>query len=82
MQPSLSEQLAIHLKRPVFARDRERARLHLLDWLGCIAGALRSPSAEIARKLDTPVAYRVAWLANRLEMDDVHRSSILHPGPG
>ena len=81
MQPSLSEQLAIHLKRPVFARDRERARLHLLDWLGCIAGALRSPSAEIARKLDTPVAYRVAWLANRLEMDDVHRSSILHPGP-
>lgn len=81
MQPSLSGQLSEHLRRPVSGQDRERARLHLLDWLGCVAGALNSPSAGIARKLQAPVAYRAAWLGNRLEMDDVHRASILHPGP-
>lgn len=81
MQAGMIAELGAHLCRPVAAGDRDRARLHLLDWLGCVAGALATPSAAIVRKLDAPAAVRAAWLANRLEMDDVHRAAILHPGP-
>lgn len=60
---------------------RERARLHLLDWLGCVAGARRSPVAEVARAAEPDVLTRAALLGNVLEMDDVHRTALLHPGP-
>lgn len=77
-QASLTEKLAAHLMRPVDGGTRQRARLHLLDWLGCVAGALKSEKAgRYAKRLDHPEY----WLGNILEMDDVHRSAILHPGP-
>ena len=75
---SLTEQLAKHLQRPVDEATRKRARLHLLDWLACVAGALRSDVAASLRKADVRDA---AWLGNVLEMDDVHRAALLHPGP-
>lgn len=79
---SLTERLAHHLMRPIGEADRRRARLHLLDWLGCVLGARRS---EVGQKLqraagDDPTV-KAAWLGNVLEMDDVHRAAILHPGP-
>jgi 2-methylcitrate dehydratase PrpD len=79
---SLIEQLAQHLLRPVDVETRARARLHLLDWLGCVAGARFS---EVG-KLDFPnaidnVLSKAAFLGNILEMDDVHRTALLHPGP-
>jgi 2-methylcitrate dehydratase PrpD len=60
---------------------RERARLHLLDWLGCVAAARRSPVAEVARAAEPDVLTRAALLGNLVEMDDVHRTALLHPGP-
>lgn len=78
---SLTEQLAKHLQRKVDDATRYRARLHLLDWLGCVAGALGSQVAAAARKARPDVLEQVAYLGNVLEMDDVHRSAILHPGP-
>lgn len=78
---SRTEALAQHLLRSVDPDVRTRARLHLLDWLGCVAGALRSPIATTLRDIDRPAVARAAFLGNVLEMDDVHRSSILHPGP-
>lgn len=76
---SLSERLALHLLRPVPQRVRDKSRLHLLDWLGCVAGARGS---ELARRLsDEDTVTRAAWLGNLLEMDDVHRTALLHPGP-
>lgn len=78
---SLTQRLAQHLARDIGDDVRTRARLHLLDWLGCVAGALRSPVADAARRLDAPPAMRAALLGNVLEMDDIHRASILHPGP-
>ncbi len=77
-QESLTEKLSVHLMRPVDEATRQRARLHLLDWLGCVAGAHNSGQAK--KKLGD-FSSRSAWLGNVLEMDDVHRSSILHPGP-
>jgi len=79
---SLTEELAQHLLRPISPEIRMRARLHLLDWLGCVAGALQASVAGQVRGFATqPVAVRAAFLGNVLEMDDVHRASILHPGP-
>lgn len=43
-----SEALAAILSRPVAAHDRERAALHVLDWVGCAAaGALTPPGVAI-----------------------------------
>lgn len=81
MQDSLTRRLARHLSRPIEPQDRERARLHLLDWMGCVAGALPSEAGAIARRMPGTVGERAAWLGNKLEMDDVHRQAILHPGP-
>lgn len=76
---TLTETLAAHLVRTVDPASQQRARLHLLDWLACVGAARQSP---IARKLagERPIE-RAAWLGNVLEMDDVHRGAILHPGP-
>ncbi len=80
-QESLTEKLAAHLMRPVDDATRQRARLHLLDWLGCVAGALTSDVGSLPRKISGVPGYHGSWLGNVLEMDDIHRSSILHPGP-
>ncbi|SIN59759.1 2-methylcitrate dehydratase PrpD [Parasphingorhabdus marina DSM 22363] len=81
-QESLTEKLATHLLRPVDEATRQRARLHLLDWLGCVAGARESEVAALQKNYqEANNASNCAWLGNVLEMDDIHRSSILHPGP-
>jgi 2-methylcitrate dehydratase PrpD len=61
--------------------ERDRARLHLLDWLACIAGARRSEAAKVAVSISSKGWERGCYLGNVLEMDDVHRTSLLHPGP-
>jgi 2-methylcitrate dehydratase PrpD len=75
---SLTQRLARRLAAPVDAAARSRARLHLLDWLGCVAGARASRAAWLGGDLAPDLA---ALLGNVLEMDDIHRASILHPGP-
>lgn len=77
---TLIERLASHLQRPVDAATRTRARLHLLDWLACVAGA-RSTGAKAASDGLPSAARQAALLGNVLEMDDVHRLALLHPGP-
>ncbi len=78
---TLLEQLAQHLQRPVNEDVRTRARLNLLDWLACVAGARGSEVASIAKFAEQGPIARSALLGNLLEMDDVHRSALLHPGP-
>lgn len=96
---SITERLAVLLARPVSPDDRARARLHLLDWVGCaVAGAREADVARVqglARAEGTgackiiggaSVGPQAAALANGpagaiLEMDDVDRRALLHPGP-
>lgn len=78
---SLTERLAAHLLRPVAESNRDRARLHLLDWMACVAGGRRSDVAAVSRAAEPDAMTRAALLGNVLEMDDVHRAAILHPGP-
>ena len=106
MTQSLTETLLRQLKiKTINPQDRERAALHLIDWLGCCALAKKSEVAQTlmayiadekiestANQPSTHVVFGEAcyWqdallingaLGNVLEMDDIHRSSILHPGP-
>jgi 2-methylcitrate dehydratase PrpD len=78
---SLTERLAQHLLRPVPEIVRTKARLHLLDWLGCVAGALRSEAACALSGSRGDTMSKAALLGNVQEMDDVHRTALLHPGP-
>jgi 2-methylcitrate dehydratase PrpD len=97
--PTLTERLAARVLRPVDPALRPRAARHVLDWLGCAAGALRDPLAATlgaitreaapgacstlglgARGAEAALLWHGA-LGNVLEMDDVHRAAILHPGP-
>ena len=78
---SLTERLAQHLLRPVDPATRGRARLHLLDWLGGVAGARRGAVASALIHGGAERHVTAAFLGNVLEMDDVHRAALLHPGP-
>ncbi len=74
------DQLANRLARPVGESERKRARLHLLDWLACVAGARKSAMWGTGGLLRLGTG-GAALVGNMLEMDDVHRTALLHPGP-
>lgn len=80
---TVTELLAHRLARPVDQHSRARAVLHLLDWVGCaIAGTVSD--AAIAMKKTTGTAddiFYLGCLGNVLEMDDVDKRALLHPGP-
>ncbi len=80
MSEPLASLLVRTLARPIGESDRLRARLHLLDWLACVAGARQSAVFGRGRALRMAFA-DAALLGNVLEMDDVHRLARLHPGP-
>lgn len=80
MNPPLTVQLASSLARHVGESEKMRARRHLLDWLACVAGGRNHPVRGRGRGLGTAFA-DAALLGNVLEMDDVHRTALLHPGP-
>lgn len=69
------------LARPVGKSERARARLHLLDWLACVAGARGTEAAAVGASISTTGWERATYVGNVLEMDDVHRTALLHPGP-
>ncbi|MFN3989480.1 MAG: MmgE/PrpD family protein [Erythrobacter sp.] len=79
-QPLLAR-LAKALARPVGKSERSRARLHLLDWLACVAGARQTEAAAVGASIGRAGWERATYVGNVLEMDDVHRTALLHPGP-
>jgi 2-methylcitrate dehydratase PrpD len=76
---------------------RHRATRHLVDWLGCAAaGAATSAGAAFraagevgditvmgqdAKLTPRSAAFTMGAFGNPLEMDDLDRAAILHPGP-
>lgn len=81
----LIEHLAEKVLRPVSPEVRDRARLHLLDWIGCALAAKDAPVARILLEEQDPgpsgLAFAWGGLGNILEMDDVDKRATLHPGP-
>ena len=90
-QPSLTERLWALLDRQPSRTDRGKAALHVLDWLGCaLAGASTTTGQQMLLVLSdgNPFnlhgpqgAMAMGGLGSLLEMDDVHRTALLHPGP-
>lgn len=96
---SLTAQLVPILRRPVSARDRERATLHVLDWVGCAVIGATTPPGQVMMNYGAlqpagpckaigvgdvrpeTAAFVNGSYGNVLEMEDIHRTSILHPGP-
>jgi 2-methylcitrate dehydratase PrpD len=82
--PSLAALSGI-LSRPVIEQAQARARLHLLDWVGCAAAGAVEPAGKVLRSrsasLPTERAFVWGGLGNILEMDDVDKRALLHPGP-
>ena len=81
MSEPLLAQLAKRLARPVGESERKRARLHLLDWLACVAGARDTEAGHLASAVSSRGWEAATYVGNVLEMDDVHRTALLHPGP-
>ncbi|MEM1077003.1 MAG: MmgE/PrpD family protein [Pseudomonadota bacterium] len=92
---TLAEQLVEIALRPKTEADLIRASLHLMDWLGNIAAAQASPAGRAALSYTDmaglgaafapgvraeDLAFVTGALGNVLEMDDLHRASLLHVG--
>lgn len=82
--PILTE-LSELLSRPVDPASEDRARQHLLDWIGCAKAGTKQAAGEIFLRQMTgdTLGRAFAWggLGNILEMDDVDKRALLHPGP-
>lgn len=82
---SVSELLARRLSRPVDEASRRRAALHVLDWTACAVAGAREPAATAMRRaLEGEAGFSAMFLGalgNILEMDDVDKRALLHPGP-
>lgn len=91
---TLSEALIALCARPATPEDAAAAALHLLDWLGCALAGAATGAGRGMRALSGgghPLAqagsgrpeagFALGALGSLLEMDDVHRAALLHPGP-
>lgn len=81
MSNTLLELLSSRLMRPVAESERKRARLHLLDWLACVAGGRESEAGLVGRSVSRIGWEKSTYIGNAMEMDDIHRTGLLHPGP-
>src|SRR5262249_10800490 len=73
--------------KPVAESDLRRAMLFVLDTLACALGALDTEPARILGRVAPPAssdtgrrAFYFAGIAHIIEIDDLHRASVVHPG--
>ena len=52
--PSITTQLTQLYQRPITLRDRQRAALHWLDWMGCAAAGAPTPVGKTLRHMAQP----------------------------
>ncbi|WP_137929649.1 MmgE/PrpD family protein [Mesorhizobium comanense] len=74
-------------EKPVTDSDLKWASLFVLDTLGCALGALPTAPARMLKAVAPPEradtarkAFYLGGLSHILEMDDLHRDSVTHPG--
>lgn len=80
MTKPLLTQLAARLARPVPQAERMRARMHLLDWLACAAGARDTEAGHVGGAIARTGWERATYAGGALGMGDEHRAASLHPG--
>src|SRR5215211_168877 len=85
---SLSRQLVRLIRdKSVTQRDLEASALFVLDTVACALGALKTEPARMLKVVAPPErgdtarrAFYLGGLSHILEMDDLHRDSVTHPG--
>lgn len=85
---SLTQELVRLIRaKPVSADDLEAASLFVLDTLACALAGRHTPQALalkqfVSHRGEAPAmqAFLFGGLAHIVEMDDLHRSSVTHPG--
>lgn len=85
---SLTEQLVKLIRaKPITDKDRDRAALFLLDTVANALGARNTEPGRMLRAWSARQgvdagrqAFLIGGLAHILEMDDLHRRSVTHPG--
>lgn len=85
---SLTRQLTRLIRaKPVSEDDLRRASMFVLDTLACALGALKTKPARMLEAVAPPRnsdiarrAFHLGGLVHILEMDDLHRDSVTHPG--
>ncbi|MDH3233859.1 MAG: MmgE/PrpD family protein [Alphaproteobacteria bacterium] len=99
MGATITERLTDLLGRKIDPETRQRACLHLLDWLSCATLGATAPAGQAllayaraseggqtcatigaGRRAVETAAFVNGGLGNIFEMDDLHRTSIVHPG--
>lgn len=82
-----SSLVGIIRSKPVAQDDLDRAALFVLDTLSCALGALKTEPARILNAVAPPAtsdlarrAFYLGGLCHIIEMDDLHRDSVTHPG--
>lgn len=74
-------------EKPMTESDLQWASLFVLDTLGCALGALPTEPGRMLKAVAPPAqadtarkAFYLGGLSHILEMDDLHRDSVTHPG--
>ena len=80
MHEPLLHKLSQTLARDIGDDERGRARLHLLDWLACVAGARDSEAGHLGGLISRLGWERATYVGNALDLDDVHAPAQVHPG--
>lgn len=82
-----SELVSLIRAKPASEADLQAASLFVLDTLACALGGLRTAPARMLEAVAPPAggdtarrAFYLGGLAHILEMDDLHRDSVTHPG--
>lgn len=79
--PSLTRRLLQRNAQPVDTAARERAVLHWIDWIACVAAGARSPAAEALARL-APQPGHPRQHASLLGMaHDAHHAMLMDAGP-
>jgi 2-methylcitrate dehydratase PrpD len=86
--PSLTTQLIELIRaKPIAEADLAQAALFVLDTLSCAIGARQSKPAKILAKVSPldindvdKASFYLGGVSHILEMDDLHRGSVTHPG--
>ena len=81
MSKPLLTQLAARLTRPVDDAARALARVHLLDWLACIAGGRDSEAAAMGSAVSMRGWERATYGGAHISMVAGHCSANVSPGP-
>lgn len=85
-RPTVTEILSERLAADISHADRQKAAYCVLDWAGCAAAGAKSEAGAAMRaglSGNGPLTDVLYWgaLGNVLEMDDVDKRALLHPGP-